>query len=756
MELDNLIKGYSKRVLIISFLAIALTALLLSTLWKRQIDHGDEYRETVRKMCLRRSRIKPVRGRILSSDGVILANTSPVFNIIFHFNEMRQPGRTANTHDYVTKKILELQQYLKKQPLALERKVLTKTFKQTFDSASPLSETEFKKYFSTTTLSKDFFDSIPPENVKLAWKRINSELNFANGIEEKCSASHKAYFRAFEFARQVTKRLHRLTKVKDKAFKLTPDQLWEKLRDHSNHKWRSQLTYNFSDTELIFLLGGKKNIIKQTVSRHSVTLPYLAFSNINAKQLGLVSELMPTPYNKEQTHNNSMGAIPGLEVEISYQRSYDHPLLASHLLGYTTEMEVEKGKDSFTTREPKGQYGLELKYNSTLAGKAGHEIFEVDLSRYTQSISTGEKATNGNELVLNIDAQLQHAAITSFTEHNPGKSGAVVVLDCNSGAILAMASLPNYDLSKIATNLSELTKQKEKPLMNRAVSENYEPGSTVKPLIALAAFNNNIVSPDYIHDCDGYTYFDERRMKFLRCAAINRGGHGETDVVAAIEQSCNPYFTDIGTKTGLDKIKPYFAMAGFGKRTGVDLPLEAKGILPSREQKYRDFKQRWNISDTGFISIGKVYIKTTPLQMARYAAAIANGGTLYQPQLVDKIVNQQGETVTELKPKVNGKIDTHPAYLDVIREGMHQVVWGENAGAKRAQSEVITLAGKTGTAVLDKATNRRNTWFICFGPVENPKYACAVLVINGHYGGTSAAPVAKNMFEKWLGDKNDL
>jgi len=291
------------------------------------------------------------------------------------------------------------------------------------------------------------------------------------------------------------------------------------------------------------------------------------------------------------------------------------------------------------------------------------------------------------------------------------------------------------------------------------MSERYTPGSIVKPLVGLAALQTGAIEPDFTHICTGRHYVNPEKLKGeTKCWSWKSGGHGELDLFGAIEQSCNPYFNEVGIKTTFAKLRPFFVQAGFGSKTGIDVkqsPMvlgEASGHLPTRESYKNDTRSSWSALTTAQFAMGQSDQGVTPLQAVCYTAALANGGTVYKPRLVKEIRTIDGELVRTIEPEVKSHLNADSLFFDLVKQGMHQVVWGDHASAPIARISPIPLAGKTGTAEVGP---RKHTWFTCFGPENEPKYACTVLVINGRSGGKSAAPVATEFFQRWLGNEEN-
>jgi penicillin-binding protein 2 len=321
-----------------------------------------------------------------------------------------------------------------------------------------------------------------------------------------------------------------------------------------------------------------------------------------------------------------------------------------------------------------------------------------------------------------------------------------------------MASVPGFDLTRVDSSHFDSTYYKSlqadrerRPLLNRAM-HTYTPGSILKPLIALAALDAGVLQPEALHDCVGAYPLGPQSQ--IRC--WNRSGHGELDLVHAVEASCNPYFIAAGVATGLDRIRPLLLAAGIGSRPALDLPPQLPeraefGICPFLAARSYG-RRKWITADTAFLSIGQGVIGITPMHAALYTAAIANGGSIYRPFLVRSVRRQDGREVSTATPVVESRLPVRPEHLALIRQGMFLVVNGERGTGRSARNSAISLAGKTGTAEVGTVAERyHDTWFIGFGPVEQPRYAVAILVEHGESGGRTAAVLAGRLFERWLG-----
>lgn len=378
-----------------------------------------------------------------------------------------------------------------------------------------------------------------------------------------------------------------------------------------------------------------------------------------------------------------------------------------------------------------------------LRGVPGKKLVLVDSRGFVrETIGTEIPADNGKDLVLTLDFRAQKIAESLLA----GVTGAIVLLDASNGNILAMASNPSYDPSEFVPRIStadyaRLRNDPRKPLFNRAYQGAFSPGSIIKPLIGISLLENGSLPTETVY-CDGYTKVGGHP---IRCW-IKADGHGEVTLNDAIAVSCNDYFIESGLKLGLERLAATYKSAGIGSKTGFVLP-ETPGRLPSRAHK-----RRWTAFDTALISIGQGDVLVSPLQAALYTAAIANGGTLWKPNILKSILAADGSTVYSEQPEANGRLAASPQTLEMIRYGMFLSVNSDVGGSRRAHNEAIQLSGKTGTAEVGPRDKRyKNTWFIGFGTHSGKTYAIAILVERGIAGGRTCAPLAAEFFTRWLG-----
>ena len=439
--------------------------------------------------------------------------------------------------------------------------------------------------------------------------------------------------------------------------------------------------------------------------------------------------------------------LPGVDFAIESKRKYIDTVHGSHMFGYTrviSKKMLEKlSKNGYARDDIIGYSGLEKTYEDILRGKKGERFVLVNsLGKVTGKYENGqndEQATKGNNLHLTIDARMQTIAEQQLAL--TGKSGAIVAIDPQNGEILTLCSYPDYDPNLMSgyTNKKawrKISGSQGRPLFNRATQTRYPPGSTYKLILALAALEEKLITPRTSFTCTGFFHYGNRSFM---CHGGN--GHGKVDLMEAIEQSCNVYFYTLIYKVGLKLWAHYGSLFGFGSLTGIDLPDEQTAPLPTKTYFDKRYGAKgWTQGYLVSLSIGQGEMGASPLQMALYTAAIANKGTLHTPHLVKGYTDRQtGKFVPltfESKP-----LPISERTFDIVRKGMLRVV--ETGTARRAQIPGISVAGKTGTS--QNPHGEDHAWFICFAPYENPTIAIAVLVENAGYGGTVAAPIAREM-----------
>jgi len=439
--------------------------------------------------------------------------------------------------------------------------------------------------------------------------------------------------------------------------------------------------------------------------------------------------------------------LPGVDIDVENKRLYEFDGNMAHLLGYTREISKEQLEKMpyYFPGDRIGQFGIEKTYENDLKGSYG--IQYVAVNKFGQKVSSFDngsidlKPRNGFDLYLGIDIRLQELAEKLLE----GKKGTVVAINPQDGSILALASKPDYNPREFSgkvpyTLYKQLSEDKNFPLLHRAIQSQYPPGSTWKMLIAIAALSEGIIDENTTIFCGGGLYYGG---KFRKC----HGAHGNVAVRRAIQTSCNVFFYHLGRRLGIDLFEKYGKMFGFGMKTGIDLPSEQSGLLPTREWLE---KQLGKVSFEGRMvnyGIGQGEILVTPLQMAVYTAAIASNGILFKPHVVTHIGNNITNTIEPLN--IQGKqLPIRKEIFDIIKKGMFDVVNLPGGTAGVAKLPDVNVCGKTGTA--QNPHGKDHAWFVCFAPLENPKIAMTVFVENAGFGGAVAAPIANKLLDAFF------
>jgi len=424
------------------------------------------------------------------------------------------------------------------------------------------------------------------------------------------------------------------------------------------------------------------------------------------------------------------------------------------LLGFVSYPKKDKSGRYWQT-EYVGLDGLEKKYNDALSGINGKRIVQVDALGETTDIHITEESQDGTNLTLTVDAELQDATykiIQNAMSEGGFKGGAVVVIDVDTGELIALVSAPSFPLYALNTSdgtkkLAEAQIDESKPFLNRAISGLYSPGSTVKPFMALAALQEDIISPNKQIESRGSITI---KNPYGGPDTVFRDWktHGYTDMREAIAVSSDVYFYSIGggfgdqKGLGISKIDKYLKIFGFAERTGIDLPGESKGVIPTPEWKLKTFDEEWRLGNTYHTSIGQYGSQVTPIQLARSVASIANGGRLVVPHLV--------QTITPRVDGVETKYTVSKEDLQIIREGMRQTVLSGSSPV--LQQAGFPVAAKSGTAEIGIRKGRVNSWMSGYFPYQNPKYAFVVVLENGPVDTTYGAGKTSRDILKWIAE----
>jgi penicillin-binding protein 2 len=454
--------------------------------------------------------------------------------------------------------------------------------------------------------------------------------------------------------------------------------------------------------------------------------------------------------------------LPGIEASEVPSRHYPTSDMAAHLFGYVSEVtEAQLQRAEYAGIESGaivGQAGVEQAYNKFLMGSEGNRAVVVNsLGREIEELDKHE-AVEGEPLQLTIDADVQRAAEEGF--RRAGFNGAAVILDPRNGEVLALVSQPAYDPNSFATGIDRATwnallEDKLKPLQNRALQGVYSPGSTFKIAVATAALEEGVITPDFRVHCGGGATFYGR---YFQC--WKQGGHGTVDMRQAMEQSCNVFFYTVGNMLGVDRIHKWAAALGLGERSGIELPNELKGLVPSTAWKRQRLNEKWYAGETISVAIGQGQVSVTPISLAVMMMTVANGGTRYTPHLLKAIDKGKGwEPVPPPEPK--SIVHMKPETIAAVHDGLWRVVNGAGTGG-RARIAGKDVSGKTGTAQVislsgaraarGKMDVRHHGWFVFFAPRDNPEIAGVVFAEHAEHG-SSAAPIAKYAMETFFAKK---
>ncbi|MBZ1345418.1 MAG: penicillin-binding protein 2 [Candidatus Nealsonbacteria bacterium] len=543
-----------------------------------------------------------------------------------------------------------------------------------------------------------------------------------------------------------------------------------------DRNWQ-QLVFNKPSFDLIY---NKLEMSKSESEKKEILKEVSLILGINPAELEKqikesANHLVPIVKNLD--HQNliilkaNIDGLTGFQILESRVREYKDGPVFSHLLGYTAQItppELRKEPDVYSIFDYVGRTGLERSYQAILRKNSGELRLKRDALGNIISQEIVSLPESGKSLVLWLDADLQRKLKQELESKRKelGASGAVAIaMDPRTGGLLSLVSLPNFDNNLFQRgadpkSLQALLQDPKKlnPLFNRAIAGRYLIGSTIKPLIALAALEEKIISPEKQLYTRGFIEIPHQYAPGTAFRFRDWTNHGRVDMKKAIAQSSNVYFYTIGggygdqKGLGPTKIKEYLNLFGWGKKTGIDLPGEVAGFIPDREWKRRVWGEPWWDGDTYNLSIGQGYISITPLEITAAFGAVANGGILYQPRVVKKIVDTSMSypynIIERFEPEIIRQNFVDPKNLEIVRKGMRQAVTGENsprASAVMLNSLPVTAAAKTGTAEL--GNDRYHNWVTIFAPYEDPEIVLTVMIENTKGIQLAVLPVAKEILE---------
>jgi len=502
---------------------------------------------------------------------------------------------------------------------------------------------------------------------------------------------------------------------------------------------------------LAAVLGVDEAGVRLIVDRHRREPTYRPITIIQDATLAQVAAIRARRLDFE---------LPDVVVEEVPTRQYPETM-GAHLFGYVGEVNDAQVSDEggLKSGDIVGQSGIEKTYNAKLMGEDGAKRVVVNsVGREIRTLEE-DQPTEGQRLQLTVDYDVQRAIEEGFDRL--GFNGAAVVLDPSNGDVLGFTSRPAYDPNAFAAGIdratwASLTSDEDLPLQDRAIQGRYSPGSTFKMAVATAALMEGVITPDFKVHCVGGATFYGRPFKCWK-----KGGHGTVDLRHAIEQSCNVYFYTIGNMTGIDKIHKWATLLGLGEKSGIDLPSEVQGLVPSPEWKQQYRREKWYAGETVSVAIGQGSVSVTPVSMAVYAATLANGGTRVTPHLLKAVDDGNGWKPVP-RPGAKSQAALDPDKLQAIRDGLFLVVNGAGTG-HNAQIKGYDVSGKTGTAQVisnqgkEKAGKtekdlRDNGWFVFFAPRDKPEIAGVVFLEHGVHG-SNAALIAHHLMDTFFAKK---
>jgi len=462
-------------------------------------------------------------------------------------------------------------------------------------------------------------------------------------------------------------------------------------------------------------------------------------------------------------------SLPGIRIRVEPLRNYVFNNLASHTLGYLGEISkarLESFKGStYRQGDFVGKNGLESIYESFLRGDKGYKEVEVDVSGRELKTLRKIPPESGNNLILTLDVKIQEELeklMTGTAEQN--MNGSVVVMKVQTGEIIAITSKPSFDPNKFAAGISPqnwkaLVTDEWHPLQNRSIHGQYPPGSTYKIVTALAGLEEGVIKPDTSVFCPGHFRLGSGRYRCWK-----KSGHGSMNLHDALVQSCDVYFYTIGHQLGIDTIAKYAKRFGLGRSTRLGLSREKKGLVPTTQWKLLNKKEPWQLGETISAAIGQGFNLVTPIQQLVLMAAVANGGILLKPYLIKRIEGPEGQIRKEFFPEIVGQIGVDLDHLEQVRKALRDVVNGVRGTGKKSRLKNIIVSGKTGTAQVVRMKSdeelekgevipvkyRDHAWFMAFAPYEKPVVAVAIIVEHGGHGGTTAGPIAGQIFKKYF------
>ena len=551
-------------------------------------------------------------------------------------------------------------------------------------------------------------------------------------------------------------------------------------------EWKKEykIDENASAEEAFYEFKDKYEISNENIEeiRKIITIRYTITTTgySSTKSITIASDVSKEVVAQISERNSE---FPGISISENPTRSYTSGSLAAHILGYTgkiNEDEYNEKKDTYDRNDIIGRTGIEYLFEEYLKGEDGEKQVDMSVDGTVTGEYISKNAIAGSDVVLTIDSNLQQTAETAldncinkirnggFSETYDATGGAAVVMNVNTGEVLAAASNPTYEPEWFVGGISSdrwnsLVNNEAKPLLNKTIQATYEPGSIFKMVTAIAGLETGaITTKERINDTGIYR-IGNQQYKCWYYSSYNRG-HGYLNVTQALQKSCNYFFYETGLRMGIDNLSKYALHFGLGKKTGIELPSESAGSVASRETKQNSNRadKNWYQGDTAISSIGQGDNNYTPMQIARYISAIANGGTVIDPTIIKTILNPDGTEVSkeEIRNYTNEVlgIDTTDDGIQISQESMNVAREGMRMAASEAGGTAynvfrnfkVEVAGKTGSAEAGPNNETVHAWFVCFAPYENPEVAVVVMIENGGHG-NYAAEVARDILNQYFG-----
>jgi len=447
--------------------------------------------------------------------------------------------------------------------------------------------------------------------------------------------------------------------------------------------------------------------------------------------------------------------LPGVMIQIEPKRNYTYGLMFAHAIGYVSEISPDELKTTeykkYSIGDTLGKFGLERTYEKYLRGVDGEKRVEVDASgKEVRTLDTKEPIS-GNSIYLNVDLEVQ----TTIEKALEGKKGGAIVSDPRTGGVLALVSHPAFDPNQLTSGSREYWKtianDPSHPLQNRVTQGRFPPGSTFKPLVALTALEKGAINEHTSFTCGGHFAFGGHVFKCWR-----KKGHGTVAVHRGIVASCDVFFYNTGLRAGVDAIHAMAETIGITKPTGIDLPGEKSGLVPSTEWKKRTYGEKWYEGETVSVAIGQGAVWLTPVGLLQLASFVGNEGVTFKPRLVNRIVSPEGKIVKTYEPEMSANAKLDKNNITLVKEGMKGVV-NEPGGTaySNARLESVSISGKTGSAQSGTG-GADHAWFIAYAPSDAPSVAMSILVEHGLHGASAAAPIAKAVAQTLFKEKQEI